>query len=100
MAGVGSRRVPLPGGERRDRAADARPPGTSCQDEMLALQLERALSELKAGKQILAFQVGKLRQDIFKGIAGGQVFEDGLDRIPEPADAGLAVANLGVDGDA
>ena len=67
---------------------------------MLALQLERALSEFKAGEQVLAFQVGKLRQQVLKRIARGQVFEDGFDRIPQPPDARLVVANIGLDSDA
>src|SRR5216684_2628114 len=94
------RSVPRRGGSRRGWAAGARPPGTSCQHKMLALQLERPLGKLKTRQQILAFEVWKFAQHVLKRVAGRQVLQNGFHRIPQSTDDRFAMANLGVDGDA
>ena len=66
---------------------------------VLALQLERSLREFQASQQVLPFQVRELGQHILERIARGQVFENGLDRVSQPAADRRAVTNLGINGD-
>jgi glutamine synthetase type III len=44
---------------------------------MLALEFERLGREVEAGPQIIAFQIGKLLQEILERVASGQIFEQG-----------------------
>ena len=67
---------------------------------MLASQLQRSFGELEASLQVFPLQVIKLRQNLFKRVAGGQVFKNRLDGIPQPTDGRFAVANLRVNSDA
>lgn len=67
---------------------------------MLALHLERPLGKFQTREKIFAFEIWKLAQHVLKGIARSQVFENGLDRIPQSPDDRFAVANLGINGDA
>lgn len=67
---------------------------------MPTLQLQGTRGEVQAGEQILPLQIREFGQNLFKGIPAREVFEDGLDRVPETANHRLPVANLGVDGDA
>ena len=82
------------------RAADARPAGTSCGDELPAFQLQRLRGEEDARLQVLGLQIRKLREHVRKGVAAGEVFEDGFHRVAEAADGGLTVAYRRINGDA
>ncbi len=64
---------------------------------MLALQLESGLGEFEAGQQILPLQIPELCQHVLERVTSSQVLEDGLDRIPPPANDRLAVADLRID---
>src|SRR5437867_4242782 len=75
--------APPPAAARTSSAANARPPGTSCKHDMLALELERLGREVEAGPQIVAFQIGRLLQEVLERVASGQIFEHGLDRIAQ-----------------
>src|SRR5437899_2935849 len=91
---------PPPAIGRTSSAAGARPPGTSCQHEMLALEFERLSSEIEAGAQVIPFQVGELRQQVFERVAARQIFEYGLDGITQMPNGGLAMADSWINRDA
>ena len=67
---------------------------------MYAPGRQHLLRKLEAGKNVLTLQVMKLRQQVLHRIAAGQVFQNGLHRIPQAANDRFPVANLGIDGDA
>jgi hypothetical protein len=48
--------------------------------------------DFETGPQIVAFQIGEFSQQAFKRVARRQLFEHGLDRIPQVADGRFAVA--------
>ncbi len=50
---------------------------------MLALELERSGREVETGAQIIPFQIGELLQQVLERVAGGQIFEHGLDGIAQ-----------------
>jgi hypothetical protein len=56
--------------------------------------------EFEAGAEIVALKVGKLREQILVGIAGGKVLQERLNGIPQMAHGGFTVANLGINRDA
>jgi hypothetical protein len=55
--------------------------------------------ESAACQNIIPFEVGKLRQQIFNGIAAGQVFENCFHGIAQSTHARLSVADLRVNRD-
>ena len=61
---------------------------------------QHPLRKLVAGEDILAFQVGKLHQQILHRIAAGEVFEKGLHRIAKAPYAWLPMTNVRVNRDA
>jgi hypothetical protein len=61
--------------------------------------LEGLGRELQAGQQVLAFQVGVLGEQILNCVASRHVFQHGLNRIPQAANDGFAVADVRANGD-
>ena len=59
---------------------------------MLAFKFERLRGKFQTRPQIIAFQIGEFSQQAFKRVARRQLFEHGLDRIPQVADGRFAVA--------
>src|SRR5262245_43751178 len=64
------------------------------------LVAHQAAGEGEAGLDVLRLKHGVLAQDLLGRLARAQVVENGLDRHAEAPDDGLAVADVGVDGDA
>jgi hypothetical protein len=55
--------------------------------------------EFDARPQIVAFQIREFSQQIFKRIACHDIFQQGIDRIPQVSNAWFAMANLRVNRD-
>ena len=53
-----------------------------------------------SGQKVVAFEIWKLRQQVVNRVPGSKVFEHRLDGVAQAANDRLAVADLGIDGDA
>jgi hypothetical protein len=78
----------------------AHPPGISCASELEAFDPAELRGELEHGVNVFTFEVFVIGQDFLMGHAGTEPFEHGFNRVTQATDAGFAVTDVRVDGDA
>lgn len=65
-----------------------------------ALDLTQALGEGQGLQNVLFFEIFIVREDLWNRHTRAQPLKNRFDRVTQPANAGLPVADLRVDGDA
>src|SRR5665811_795822 len=85
---------------QRDAEGVARRPGTSRHAETGAVTAGKQCTVLKRGEEVVPLKVRVVRENLVNRHPGREEFQKHLDRVPQPADRRLPMADLRISGDA